>query len=282
MPIFGAHMSIAGGLHLAFERIRRIGGEAMQIFVKNQRQWLFRSLSRKDAETFRTAWEESGWIPVAAHASYLINLASPDRATRERSVAGFADELGRCRTLGIRYLVLHPGAHGGSGLDSGIRTFVESMDRAIETADAPGVMVLIETMAGQGTGLGAGFGEIARILKGSRFGDRAGVCFDTSHVFAAGHDISTPEGYQRVMDDFDRTLGLGAIRWFHLNDSKAALGSRVDRHEHIGRGNIGLEGFRLLVNDPRFQDVPMVLETPKEKDMKEDMENLKCLRSLVE
>jgi deoxyribonuclease-4 len=273
-------MSIAGGLHLAFTRIQKVQGEALQIFLSNQRQWQTVPLTSEMVEGFRQQWKENSYMPVAAHDSYLINLAAPDPTTLEKSVTVFADELERAATLGIPFLITHPGSHRGVGVEGGLERFVENMDHAITRSKTSTVMVLIENTAGQGTNLGSTFEEISFIISESQYGQNLGVCFDTSHAFAAGYDMRTRATYEDTLSTFDQIIGLERLKFFHLNDSKRPLGSRVDRHEHIGKGEIGLEGFRLLLNDPRFQHHPMVLETPKGKELKEDKKNLKVLRSL--
>jgi deoxyribonuclease-4 len=274
-------MSIAGGLHLAFDRLSQVGGEALQVFLRNQRRWHTAPFAEEAVARFRKAHEETGRLPVAAHDSYLINLAAPDPLVHGRSVALFADELEAAATLGIPFLVTHPGSHLGQGVDAGLERFVHGLDRAIALARTSSTFVLIETTAGQGTNLGSTFEEIAFILGRSQHGDRLGVCLDTCHCFASGYDLRTPEVYEETVRCFDRTIGLERLRFLHVNDSKGGLGSRLDRHEHIGRGKIGLAGFQLLLNDLRFRDHPMVLETPKGKDLKEDKKNLKLLRSLL-
>ena len=281
MPLLGAHMSIAGGLHLAFARIRKVGGEALQIFLGNQRQWKMVPLTKKMVETFRQQWQQNDRIVVAAHDSYLINLAAPDSAIAEKSVAAFSDELERAAALGISFVIAHPGSHRGQGVDTGLKTFVRNLDRAITGSKTFQGTVLIETTAGQGTNLGSTFEEIGFILSHSKYGGNLGVCFDTSHSFAAGYDFRTPKTYEQTFSQFDRIIGLERLKFFHLNDSKRPLGSRVDRHEHIGKGEIGLEAFRLILNDDRFHRHPMVLETPKGKDLREDKRNLRVLRSLI-
>ena len=280
MPLLGAHMSIAGGLHLAFTRIQEVQGESLQIFLSNQRQWQTASLTSEMVEDFRQEWRKTNSMPVAAHDSYLINLAAPDPTTLERSVAAFAEELQRAATLGIPFLITHPGSHRGDGVEAGLQRFVQNMDRAITRSKTSTVMVLIENTAGQGTNLGSTFEEISFIINESQYSDGLGVCFDTSHAFAAGYDIRTRVTYEYTLSNFDQIIGLEKLKFFHLNDSKRPLGSRVDRHEHIGKGEIGLAGFRMLLNDQRFQQHPMVLETPKGKELKEDKKNLKVLRSL--
>ncbi len=281
MPLLGAHMSIAGGLHLAFARIREVQGEALQIFLSNQRQWQTVPLTSQMVEDFRQQWKENDYMPVAAHDSYLINLAAPDPMILEKSVAAFANELQRAATLGIPFLITHPGSHRGVGVEAGLERFVDNMDRAITSSKTFTVMVLIENTAGQGTNLGSTFEEISFIISESQYGDGLGVCLDTSHAFAAGYDIRTRVTYEDTLSKFDQIIGLERLKFFHINDSKRPLGSRVDRHEHIGKGEIGLAGFRLLLNDSRFRQHPMVLETPKGKELKEDKENLRVLRSLI-
>ncbi len=282
MPLLGAHMSIAGGLHKAFDRISRVRGEALQIFSKNQRQWRVPELTDAEIKDFLAAWKQWGKGPVAAHNSYLINLANPDKNKANRAVTAFADEIVRAKRLSIPYLVMHPGSHVGAGIDAGLEHLTINLDRAFDQAkEAQTVMVLLETTAGQGTGIGANFEELAYVLAHSQFSKRLGVCLDTCHVFAAGYDIRTRAGYEKTFAAFDKIIGIERLKFFHINDSKKELGSRVDRHEHIGKGEIGLEGFRLLLNDPRFVNHPMVLETPKEKDLKEDIENIKLLKSLM-
>ncbi|WP_285906115.1 deoxyribonuclease IV [Pseudodesulfovibrio pelocollis] len=277
----GAHMSIAGGLHMAFAHIAAVGGTALQLFTRNQRQWRIPELSALDAALFAEAWAQWGDHPVAAHDSYLINLASPDPDLHERSLAAFAEELRRVETLKIPYLVTHPGSHLGQGVEAGTSRYAEALDRAIERSGTSRAMVLLETTAGQGTNLGARFEELARIMELSRHPDRLGVCYDTCHTFAAGYDIRTPEAYAETFEDFDRVIGLDRLRFFHLNDTLTGLGARKDRHEHIGQGAIGLEGFRLLMRDARFAAVPKVLETPKDTDLADDVRNLAILRGLA-
>ena len=281
MPLLGAHMSIAGGLHLAFTRIRKVKGEALQIFLSNQRQWNTPPLTSKMIQDFRRQWEKNQPMVVAAHDSYLINLAAPDQTIAQKSVTAFADELQRAARLGIPFLITHPGSHRGVGVEAGLERFVENMDRAITQSKTSTVLVLIENTAGQGTNLGSRFEELSFILRESQYGDGLGVCFDTSHAFAAGYDIRTRATYEDTLAKFDQIIGLERLQFFHINDSKRPLGTRVDRHEHIGKGKIGLAGFRLLLNDQRFRHHPMVLETPKGKDLKEDKKNLKVLRSLI-
>ncbi len=280
MPFLGAHESVAGGLHLAFDRIRQVDGEALQIFTRNQRQWNPAPVSDEEQKLFADAWQKCPGMPVASHASYLVNLASGKPDLVQKSIAAFADELQRCALLNIPLVVMHPGSHGGDGVETGLERFTNNLDLALERADNE-VTVLLETTAGQGTGLGSRFEELAAIIKGSKHQEKLGVCVDTCHIFAAGYDIRSPESYQATMDEFDKLVGIERIKFFHLNDSKKGLESRVDRHEHIGQGEIGIEGFRNLLNDPRFANHPMTLETPKGKDLQEDRDNLAVLRGLL-
>ena len=281
MALLGAHMSVAGGLHLAFSHLQQMQGQALQIFTRNQRQWQATPISEEENRLFSKAWQKAGNIPVAAHGSYLINLASPKKETAQKSIAALADELLRCATLGIPYLVMHPGAHLGDGVDAGIARFTRNLDTVFKKAKlATKVMVLLETTAGQGTSLGSKFKELGDIIKTSAYSHRLGVCFDTCHVFAAGYDLKTAPAQQKTFTKFDKMIGLERLKFFHLNDSVKDLGSRVDRHTHIGQGQIGIQGFRLLINNPDFSNHPMVLETPKGKDLAEDKENLRILRQL--
>ena len=280
MPLLGAHESVGGGLYLAFERIERAGGEALQIFTRNQRQWNPANLKDEEIELFREAHDKSGRMPVTSHASYLVNLATGKEELLEKSIINLALELQRCAQLGLPSVVLHPGSHGGDGVEVGLDRVVSGLDRTIEKAGVE-VRILVETTAGQGTGLGSRFEELGYILENSNYPDLLGVCVDTCHVFAAGYELRTEDGYTATIADLERAVGLDKVLFFHLNDSKKELGCRVDRHEHIGKGAIGLEGFRNILNDSRFADRPMTLETPKGDDLEEDRENLRVLRSLM-
>lgn len=280
MPYLGAHESVGKGLHRAFDRISHVGGESLQIFTRNQRQWNPKPLSEQEIRNFKAARKNQGDMIVASHASYLVNLASGKEDLRIKSTESFIGELRRCHDLAIAYIVIHPGSHGGDGVEAGLDRFVSALDQAIERAESQ-AMVLLETTAGQGTSLGSRFEELAHIRNQSSFPDKIGVCLDTCHVFASGYDIRSATAYRQTMNEFDRLIGSEHLHFFHLNDSKKELGSRVDRHEHIGQGCIGLEGFRNLLNDIRFGDHPMTLETPKGEDLQEDIENLAVLRSLI-
>ncbi len=280
MPYLGAHESVAGGLHLAFDRIEAVGGNALQIFTRNQRQWIPKPVSLEEQNLFEAAWKRNPEMIVASHASYLVNLASGKAELVQKSITAFTEELIRCEMLNIPFIVIHPGSHGGDGVDVGIERFITNLDLALDLVDTS-VTVLLETTAGQGTGLGSSFEELAAMISGSRYSDKLGVCVDTCHIFAAGYDIRSAESYRATMEDFNECVGIDRIQFFHLNDSKKGLGSRVDRHEHIGDGEIGLEGFRNLLNDSRFNNHPMTLETPKGKDLQEDRDNLEKLRALL-
>jgi deoxyribonuclease-4 len=283
MARLGAHESVSGGLHLAFDRINQVGGEALQIFTRNQRQWKAAPLTDAEISAFQEAWQLAESMPVASHASYLINLGSSKPEQVGKSINAFVDELDRCAVLGIEQVVFHPGSHGGAGIETGLDNVTANLDQVVEQAGdgCKDVTILLETTAGQGTGLGYRFEELAWILEKSKYPEQLGVCVDTCHIFAAGYDIRSADSYAATFEEFDRLIGIERIAFFHLNDSKKGLGSRVDRHEHIGKGEIGLDGFRHLLNDPRFSSHAMTLETPKGKDLSEDQENLKLLRSLL-
>jgi len=277
----GTHISIAGGVDLAPRRARLLGCSAMQIFTKSNRSWSDRPLTEERADVFRTAMRECGIDAAFAHSTYLINPGATDAAIAEKSLGALVDEIERCEMLGLPGLVLHPGAHGGRGERRGIATIAKNLKRALKRTSGCRVAIYLENVAGQGTAVGRTFEELAELRE--RIGDSARIafCFDTCHAIAAGHDIRTPEGYTEVFDHWDHLIGLDAIRAFHLNDSKRPLGSRRDRHEHIGRGEVGLAAFHSLLNDARFARVPKVLETPKREDAHEDIANLRVLRRLI-
>lgn len=277
----GAHMSIAGGLPRAIERARAVDATALQIFVKSSNQWAARPFAPREAEAYRGAARDAGLDHhTLAHASYLINLASPDDTLWEKSVEAFCVELDRCEALGIPWLVVHPGAHVGSGVGSGIARVARALDRAL-TKSNHRVGVLIENTAGQGTTLGARFEELGGMLKAVKHEGRVGICFDTCHALAAGYEFRSPSAYAETMAALDRAIGIDRLFGFHLNDSKGDIGCRRDRHEHIGKGKVGLEAFRLILSDVRFRDLPMVIETEKGEDLAEDRVNLGVLRSLL-
>ena len=277
----GSHISIAGGIDRAVLTAREVGCEALQIFVKSSNQWRAAPFREGEVERFRSNLETTGLGPVVAHDSYLINLCSPDDALWEKSVGAFDLEMDRCEALGIPFLVTHPGSHVGSGEEAGLARLARAIDRVHSRRPEGKVKILLETTAGQGSGLGHRFEHLASVLKRIEEPSRVGVCLDTCHVFAAGYDLRPPRGYRETLDRFDSEIGLGKLMVIHLNDSKRELGSRVDRHEQIGKGHLGVAAFRLLVNDPRLVEVPMLLETPKGPDYAEDRVNLALLRSLM-
>ncbi len=280
-PLIGAHESIAGGVHTAFERALRAGCRTLQVFTKNSNQWKSRPLDEADIANYKTAASESTIAPVIAHDSYLINLCATDASILMKSREGFVDEIRRCGALGIPFLNFHPGAHMGAGEEEGIKRIVESLDLAHEETSGSPVMSVLETTAGQGSAIGYRFEHLRAIIDGVKEKGRMGVCIDTCHIFAAGYDISTPRGYEETFTLFDEVIGLGRLAAVHVNDSKKPLGSRVDRHEHIGKGAIGEEGFRCLMKDSRLALVPKILETPKGDDLEEDRVNLALLRKLA-
>ncbi len=278
----GAHMSVAGGFSKSIERGLKVGCQTIQIFTKSNNQWAAPPIAPAAAEQFAEAVRESGIKPVFAHAAYLINLGSPDLETAQRSKQALKVELERAATLGLSFLVLHPGSHKGDGEVEGLRRIAAAAAWALDQIKNSSVRLLYEIAAGQGSCLGHRFEHLAELLRLTGRPDQTGICLDTCHLFAAGYDLRTPSAYRRTMEEFDRIVGLEQVRVVHLNDSKKEIGSRVDRHEHIGQGKIGLEGFRCLLNDRRLAHVPMVLETPKDEECTEDVMNLKTLRRLLE
>ncbi len=283
MAILGAHMSIAGGYHRAVERAAACDCDCVQLFTKNNNQWRAKVIGPEEAERFRHALAELGVSHPAAHVAYLINLASPDRAIWRKSVDAFVVELRRAETLGIPHLVTHPGAYTTSTEARGLRRVVRALDEIHRQTRGIRAKCLLETTAGQGTSLGCRFEQLATIFDRVKDPERLGVCFDTCHVFAAGYAMRSQKEYRATMRALDATVGLERVSAFHLNDSRRELGSRVDRHAHIGRGKMGLEPFRRLLADRRFRKVPMYLETPKGKENGVDLDviNLRVLRGLI-
>jgi len=285
MHLLGAHVSIAGGVDKAPERGRRATCDVIQIFTKSNVQWAARAIGTDEQARFLANLARHKIRMAFAHACYLINLCSADRAIRRRSQQALAIELSRCSFLRLPCLVLHPGSHGGQGEREAMKWIVEGALWAADKADysATGMRptLLLETTAGQGNSVGWRFEQLAALLAALEKTMPVGVCFDTCHVFAAGYDLRTAEAYGRTMEELHRAIGIHRIRAFHLNDSRGGLGSRLDRHEHIGRGRVGLQGFRTLLNDPRFARCPMVIETPKGKNCRLDIANLRRLRSLI-
>jgi deoxyribonuclease-4 len=280
-PLVGAHQSIAGGIYTAFERAERAGCRVLQVFTKSTNQWRAKPLTDEDIANYKTAASKSTICYVIAHDCYLINLCASDPITLQKSREAFVDELQRCGALGIPYLNFHPGAHTGAGEDEGIRLIIESLNRAHEQTANIAVKSVLETTAGQGTNLGYRFEQLRKIIDGVDQSERVAVCIDTCHIFAAGYDISNEDGYEKTMNEFEEVIGFDRLVAIHANDSKKLLGSRVDRHEHIGKGAIGNTGFRLLMQDERLANVPKILETPKGEDLAEDKMNLKVLRRLA-
>jgi deoxyribonuclease-4 len=270
MLLLGPHVSVSGGLHTAFARAARIGCTAMQIFVKNASQWSAREL---------TADEGPG--PVLAHAAYLINLCAADAGVLARSRAGLEDELRRAERLGLTALVVHPGAHLGAGEEQGIAAVAESLNRVHARTRDFQVLTALETTAGQGTTLGWRFEQLRGIIDRVEDAARMAVCLDTCHLFAAGYPVHTAAGWEETLRAFEQTVGLPRLAAVHCNDSRKPFAARRDRHEHIGKGLMGLEGFRALMNDPRLAGVPKILETEKSEDMHEDVENMNVLKSLL-
>ncbi len=278
---FGAHMSIAGGFDKAVDRAEQAGCDAVQIFTKNNNQWRAKPIEDDQIQKFQDRLNETHIGPTVAHDSYLINLASPDDELWEKSINAFRIELERCEQLGVPFLVTHPGSFVKSTEEEGIERIAQAINRVHDDLPNYKVMALLETTAGQGSSIGHRFEQLARIMERVKSPERVGFCLDTCHVFAAGYEIRTEEGYAETMSSFDSILGLDNLKVFHFNDSKKELGSHVDRHDHIGQGEIGLDGFRHFVNDKRFEDRAALLETPKSDDLHEDIENLERLRGLM-
>ncbi|MEQ8785299.1 MAG: deoxyribonuclease IV [Pirellulaceae bacterium] len=284
MPLLGAHMSIAGGYYKAVEAAAALGMDCVQVFTKNNNQWRAKAISPGEAEKFRQALKTTGVRAPLSHASYLINLASPDDALWEKSIAAMAVELERAEMLGIPYVVVHPGSYTTSSEEEGLARIAKGLDKAIVAAGKMEAGILLENTAGQGTNLGWRFEHLAAIRGAVEQPERIGVCIDTCHAFAAGYPLDPKKAYNTTMRELDRVVGLAHVKAFHLNDSKREFGSRVDRHEHIGLGEMGLAPFRHLLNDRRFSKLPMYLETAKEKnDEGEDWDavNLRVLRELI-
>lgn len=280
-PKLGAHMSIAGGVGNALLDGKKVDCDAIQIFTKSSRQWAAKPYSKDEIDQFAENRKQTGIQTIIAHDSYLLNLGSPDAGLLKRSVAAFIDEMERCETLGVTNLIAHPGSHVGAGEAKGIKTIARSLDEIHKACPGYGVKITLEITAGQGSNLGYRFEQIGAIIDATEQGECLRVCFDTEHAFAAGYDIRTKEGYERTFAEFNDAIGLDRLAAFHLNDSKKEFNSRVDRHEHIGKGFIGVNAFRLLMNDKRFRGLPMCLETPKGPNLKEDRENLSLLRGLI-
>ncbi len=280
-PLVGAHMSAAGGLAKAVERAVGVGCRALQVFTKNSNQWAGKALDPDDAAAFRKASKEARIAPLVSHSAYLINLASPDEATRKRSLTALVDEIERCDAAGIPYLVLHPGSHGGDGEATGLDRIARGLDEVAQRTPRSRTTILLETAAGQGASLGHTFLQLAKIRTRAVSKSRIAFCFDTCHVHAAGYDIVTRDGWKRTLAEADRTIGLSRIQVIHANDSKKERGCRVDRHERIGLGAIGEAGFANLMTEAAFEKVPKILETPKDDSGDWDRAGLAALRRLA-
>jgi deoxyribonuclease-4 len=279
--LLGAHMSIAGGVHMAIERGRSIHCTAIQMFVKNNMQWFARPLRQEEIRDFLNHAQRGELLSIFAHANYLINLAATNPQFHANSLRALAEELTRAHQLELPFLVLHPGAHLGAGEEAGLEKIGKSIDRVLAKIPKVKTKIALETTAGQGSCLGEKFEHFGYIIDNVREPDRVCVCLDTAHVFAAGYDIGSERAARQTFREFDRVVGLDRLVAIHLNDSKTARGSRVDRHDHIGKGQIGLDAFRFIMRDRRFKKIPKVLETPKGKDLAEDVVNLTTLRGLA-
>lgn len=284
MPLLGAHMSIAGGYHKAVVAAANLDMNVVQIFTKNNNQWRAKPITDDDVEQFSEALSKHEVSHPLSHASYLINLASPDATLRKKSIDAFVIELQRAEKLGIPLVVLHPGSFTTSSEELGLKTITQSLDEVHRQTSELQTQCLLENTAGQGSNLGWSFEQLATILDGVQQPERLGVCFDTCHAFAAGYPLTDQKDYKATIKQLNAIVGIERVRAIHLNDSKREFGSRVDRHEHIGKGEIGIEGFRNLLNDRRFRKTPMYLETPKGEDegRQWDAINLATLRGLVE
>jgi deoxyribonuclease-4 len=262
--LFGAHVSVAGGLHKAFDWADKFDCESIQIFTKSQLQWKSRSIEPEDIEQWLEAWENANWPPCIVHDSYLINLSSPDPEHRKKSIDGFVDELERAALLAIPWVNTHPGSHKGAGEEIGLKLCADSLKQVLDRTQDLGVGILLETTAGQGGDLGSKFDHLGWLCNESKDEERLGVCVDTCHIFAAGYGLRTAEAYEKTWQEFERHIGLSRLKAFHLNDSRFELGQHRDRHAPIGKGFIGKEGFRLLARDPRFVGLPGTTELPDE------------------
>ena len=280
MALLGAHVSTAGGMEHAPERGRAINADSIQVFTSNQNQWRARPLTEENIDGFRAGMGQGQPQMSVTHDSYLINLCSAEEWKLKRAVNAFIEEMDRSEALGIDYIVFHPGAHMGAGVEAGCAKVAQSLNTALDARPDHQTKLLVEITAGQGTTVGHTFEQVADILSQVRSPERMGVCFDTQHAFAAGYELRTPESWEKVFEEFDRVLGLDQLKVFHLNDSKRELNERVDRHEKIGKGHLGLVPFWCLVNDERFKELPAILETPVD-DESEYGEELKLLRSLI-
>jgi deoxyribonuclease IV len=279
--LLGAHMSIAGGVHMAIARARSIDCTAMQMFVKNNMQWFARPLTRGEIRAFLEHQQRAELSSIFAHANYLINLAATNPLFHANSIRALSEELTRADQLELPFLVLHPGAHRGDGEEAALAKIIASIKGVFRKNPKVKTKIALETTAGQGSCVGHRFEHLAYVIDNVREPERLCVCLDTAHIFAAGYDISGESAIRKTLREFDRKIGLDRLAAIHLNDSKTGRGSRVDRHQHIGKGKIGLDAFRFIVRSRRLSKIPKVLETPKGKDLREDLMNLKTLRALA-
>lgn len=279
--LLGAHTSSLGGAAKAVKLASSLGFETMQVFTKNNTRWDAKPLTESEIEDYKVFLRKTQIAPVISHDSYLINLCAPSSEMLAKSRDAFVEELNRCELLGIQFLNFHPGSHGGQGEEEGIKKIVESVNIAHQKTKGFRVKTMIELTAGQGTSIGCNFEQIRTIIDGIEERERVCVCIDTAHVFAAGYDLRLPENYEATIKAFDEIIGLSLLKCIHMNDSKKDLGTRVDRHAHIGEGFIGLEGFTNIMNDSRLEGIPMILETPKTKGQLEDLENIRRLKELI-
>lgn len=280
--LLGAHMSIAGGVSQALDRASSVGSNAVQVFTKNNRQWAGPPVDNDDVARWKDEMPAQEISYAVSHASYLINMATPKDPLWEKSINAMGDELARAHAYGIPHVVVHPGAHTGSGTEAGIARIAGALDKVhAQKPECSETLTLLELVAGQGTTIGKTFAELNQIIEQVDDSERVGVCIDTCHAFAAGYDLSTTEGYEQMMSELESELGIGKVKCWHFNDSKGALGSNLDRHVHIGEGEIGQDGFGFILNDSRWDGIAMLLETPKKDDLKDDVRNLAKLCSLV-
>ncbi|MFP4497134.1 MAG: deoxyribonuclease IV [Vulcanimicrobiota bacterium] len=275
----GGHFPISRGLLNSLVLLKEAGGNTLQIFSKNPGQWKSRIIDKTEASQFVQRAGELEVSPIIIHDSYLINLATPDPILRKKSIKSFIHEIERAQLLGATYLVTHMGSHTGAGEEEGLKNIASALIESLEATSESNIILLLETTAGQGTQLGYNFSQLGRVIDLCSWHSRLGVCLDTCHVFAAGYNLSTAEGYRRTFDEFKKEIGLSRLNAIHLNDAQKPFNSRVDRHAHIGQGNIGLEGFSRIMNDPVLQDIPLILETPQPEKMHK--KNIELLKSLI-
>jgi deoxyribonuclease-4 len=279
--LLGAHCSIGGGLHTAFDRAEEIKSNVMQIFTQNSRQWKSTKLNKEQVQIYKIRAKKSNVKTVISHDSYLINLCSRNKSILKKSKEAFKEEILRCNELGIHHLVFHPGSHLGAGEDYGINIIAESLNRLHQNTNECKVISILETTAGQGTNIGFKFEHLRSIIDLIEDKSRIGVCVDTCHIFAAGYEIRNAKDYEKTFKEFDEIIGLKYLKVFHLNDSKGDLNSRLDRHEHIGKGKLGKAAFGFILKDSRFIKIPKIIETPKSEDLHEDKINLRILKKLA-